>query len=471
MPEASLQAAPLRVAIIGSGPSGFYAADALLKQTQVAVEVDLFDRLPTPYGLVRGGVAPDHPKIKEVTRTYDRTAEDPRFRFYGNVEFGADLKLSDLKAHYHAIIYAVGAQTDKHLGIPGEDLPGSYAATEFVAWYNAHPDYRDCGFDLSGKRAVVIGNGNVAMDVARILARSADELRTTDIADYALDALAHSNITEIIMLGRRGPAQAAFTNKELKEFGELSISDVIVDPVEGRPDAATLAWLKNNHDAEVEKNLATLEEYIQCPPSGKPRRIIMRFLVSPVELIGNGKVEAIKIVKNQLEPALDGSLRAKATTETETLPVDLVFRSIGYKGIPLPGVPFDNKAGIIPNQAGRVFDPNAQKIVVGEYCTGWIKRGPSGVIGDNRKDSKDTVTQLLEDVPNLPALDPALATRASVEALLAQRKPDYVTYDDWKRLDQVELANGTAVGRPRLKFSRIADMLNAIRHARQASTS
>jgi ferredoxin--NADP+ reductase len=273
------------------------------------------------------------------------------------------------------------------------------------------------------------------------------------------------------MLGRRGPAQAAFTNKELKEFGELSISDVIVDPVEGRPDAATLAWLKNNHDAEVEKNLATLEEYIQCPPSGKPRRIIMRFLVSPVELIGNGKVEAIKIVKNQLEPALDGSLRAKATTETETLPVDLVFRSIGYKGIPLPGVPFDNKAGIIPNQAGRVFDPNAQKIVVGEYCTGWIKRGPSGVIGDNRKDSKDTVTQLLEDVPNLPALDPALATRASVEALLAQRKPDYVTYDDWKRLDQVELANGTAVGRPRLKFSRIADMLNAIRHARQASTS
>ncbi len=471
MPDASTQATPLRVAIIGSGPSGFYAADALLKQTQFAVEVDLFDRLPTPYGLVRGGVAPDHPKIKEVTRAYDRTAEDARFRFYGNVEFGTDVTLTDLKAHYHAIIYAVGAQTDKHLGIPGEELAGSHAATEFVAWYNAHPDYRDCSFDLSGKRVAVIGNGNVAMDVARILARSHEELRQTDIADYALDALRTSNITEIVMLGRRGPAQASFTHKELKEFGELEISDIVVDPIEGRPDPATIEWLKNNHNAEVEKNLATLEEFIHRVPGGKPRRIIMRFLVSPVEIVGNGKVEAIKLVKNRLEPGSDGSLRPKATDQTETLPVDLVFRSIGYMGVPLPGVPFDTKAGVIPNQGGRIIDPATQQVVAGQYCTGWIKRGPSGVIGDNRKDSKDTVTQLLDDVPGFPALDPENATRASVERLLAQRKPGYVTYDDWKRLDQAEIANGAAIGRPRLKFSRVRDMLEAIRDARQPTIS
>jgi ferredoxin/flavodoxin---NADP+ reductase len=474
MPDVGTQAAPLRVAIIGSGPSGFYAADALLKQKQYTVEVDLFDRLPTPYGLVRGGVAPDHQKIKEVTRAYERTAENPQFRFYGNVEFGTDFPLADLKAHYHAVIYAVGAQTDKRLGIPGEDLPGSHAATEFVAWYNAHPDYRDCTFDLTGKRVAVIGNGNVAMDVARILARSEAELRQTDIADYALDALSRSNVTEIVMLGRRGPAQAAFTHKELKEFGELAISDIIVDPIEGRPDPVTQEWLKNNHDAEAEKNLAILEQYINQTPissMSKPRRIIMRFLVSPVEIVGDGKVEAIKLVKNRLEQNSDGSLRARATDETEFLPIDLVFRSIGYMGVPLPDVPFDSKAGVIPNQGGRVFDPTGQRVIVGEYCAGWIKRGPSGVIGDNRKDANDTIARLLEDIPSLPALDPASATRASVEALLARRKPDYVTFEDWKRLDQAELANGAAIGRPRLKYSRVAEMIGAIKAARQPDVS
>lgn len=470
MPEMGLQATPLRVAIIGSGPSGFYAAEALFKQNTVAVEVDMFDRLPTPYGLVRGGVAPDHQKIKEVTRAYERTARDPRFRFYGNVEFGKDLTHADIRARYNAVIYAVGAQTDRRLGIPGEDLPGSHAATEFVAWYNAHPDYRDRMFDLSGKRAVVIGNGNVAMDVARILASSEAELRRTDISDSALRQLEKSQITEIIMLGRRGPAQAAFTNKELKEFGELEECDIIVDPVEGRPDAVSIAWLAANHDPEAEKNLATLATYIEQPASGKRRRIIMRFLVSPVAILGTDKVEAIRVVQNELAPAPDGSLRANPTLITEDIPVDIVFRSIGYKGVPLPDVPFDARAGVIPNQLGRVLVAPGGEPIAGEYCVGWIKRGPSGVIGDNRKDSTETVQVLLADLAALPQPDQALATRDNLEALLAERQVAYVTFADWQVLDRVEIERGIAEGRPRVKIDTVQGMLDTIRAARIEAT-
>lgn len=464
-------ATPLRVAIIGSGPSGFYAAEALLKQSEGPVEVDVFDRLPTPYGLVRGGVAPDHQKIKEVTKAYERVARDPRFRFYGNVTFGTDITRADLKARYHATIYAVGAQTDRHLGIPGEDLPGSHAATEFVAWYNAHPDYQGCQFDLSGKRAVVIGNGNVAMDVARILASSVEELSHTDMGDRALAALRESQINEIIMLGRRGPAQAAFTNKELKEFGELKNCDVIVDPVEGRPDAVSAAWLAANHDPEAEKNLATLAAFIERPPASRPRRIVMRFLASPVALIGTEKVEAIRIVRNELKPAADGSLRASPTNITEEFPVDLVFRSIGYKGVPLPGVPFDTKAAVIPNDHGRVLVEAGGVRSTGEYCTGWIKRGPSGVIGDNRKDSSETVRSLLEDVPILPAPDAALGTRDSLESLLAERGIAYVTFQDWLALDKAETERGAAEGRPRVKVDNVDEMLRVIRAARAEATA
>src|SRR5258706_2328292 len=458
---------PLRVAIIGSGPSGFYAADWLLRQANLVVQIDMFDRLPTPYGLVRGGVAPDHPKIKTVSKVYDKTAANPHFRFYGYVEIGKDISHAELKAHYHQIVYAVGAQTDRRLGVPGEQLEGSHAATEFVAWYNAHPDFHHFTFDLSQTSAAVIGNGNVAMDVARILASSYEELHRTDIADYALEALEHSKVTDIYMLGRRGPAQAAFTNPELKEFGELEDADIIVRPEDIDLDPLSQAAVEREHDATTLKNLATLQEFAKRPLRGKSKRIHMRFLVSPVELEGTNRVEAIKLVKNELQAAPDGSLRARATDQFETLPVGLVFRSIGYMGVALPDVPFDAKGGVIPNEHGRVIDPATKQPVQGEYAVGWIKRGPSGIIGTNKPDALDTVNMMIEDVPNLPALNSADASPEAVEMLIRSRQPEYVSYTDWQILDKLEQDNGAVQGRPRIKFSRIPDMLEALAKAKE----
>ncbi len=467
MAEIGSTAFPLRVAVIGSGPSGFYAVDALFKQKDLAVQVDMYDRLPTPFGLVRGGVAPDHEKIKSVTKVYDKIAENPNFRFYGNVTFGKDVTLEDMRRYYHQIVYAVGAQTDRHLGIPGEDLNGSHAATEFVGWYNAHPDFRDLTFDLSQECVAVIGNGNVAMDVARILASSYEELRRTDIADYALDALNRSKVREIYIIGRRGPAQAAFTNPELKEFGELAESDVVVQPEDALLDPASRAALEQQHDATAEKNIATLESYAQRPLSGKPKRVYFRFLLSPTEILGQGNcVEGIKLVKNELRLQPDGSLRPHATDQFETLQVGLVFRSIGYKGVPLPGLPFDDRNGIIPNREGRVIDPATQQPMLGQYVVGWIKRGPSGIIGTNKPDSVDTVHKMLEDVPNLPPLESANLTQEAAEKFVRSRKPDFVSYADWRLLDSLEQANGKPQGRPRIKFSRIPEMLDALAKAK-----
>jgi ferredoxin--NADP+ reductase len=467
MSEIGTESSPLRVAIIGSGPSAFYAADHLLKQNLV-IQIDMYDRLPTPYGLVRGGVAPDHAKIKSVTKVYDRIAGNPNFRFYGNVEFGKDIWHADLKAHYHQIIYAVGAQTDRHLGIPGEGLKGSDPATEFVGWYNGHPDYRDLHFDLTQERAAVIGVGNVAIDVVRILASSYEELHGTDIADYALEALRNSKVREIYLLGRRGPAQGAFTNPEIKELGDMAEADVIVPPEEAALDPLSRAWLDANHDSNVEKNVELLKAYSQRPPAGKLKKIVMRFLVSPVEIQGDGHVQAIKLVKNELHTASDGSLRPRPTDVYETLPVGLVFRSIGYRGQPLPDLPFDEKTGTMPNQKGRVIDPATQKPIPGEYVVGWIKRGPTGIIGTNKPDSQETTDLMLEDLAQVAPLDPACATRESVQRLVAERKPDYVSWDDWLLLDQMEVKNGQAVGRPRLKFSRIEDMVNALKQYKSA---
>ena len=463
-------AVPLRVAIIGAGPSGFYAADTLLKQTTIEVEVDMFDRLPTPYGLVRGGVAPDHQKIKSVTKVYEKIAAHPHFRLYGNVEFGTDISHAEMKTHYHQIIYAVGAQTDRRLGIPGEDLPGSYAATDFVAWYNAHPDYRHLSFDLDRTRAAVIGNGNVAMDVVRILASSPEELAVTDIADYALEALSHSHITDLYILGRRGAGQAAFTNPELKELGAMELADIIVLPEDAAIDDLSRADLNAHPDAAVEKNLATLTQFAARTPEGKHRRIHMRFLVSPVEIVAgaDGHVGAIKLVKNVLQAGADGSIKAKATDQVETLPLDLVFRSIGYSGVPLPGVQFDAKAGVIPNKAGRVYNQSTDQIVPGEYAVGWIKRGPSGIIGTNKPDSQATVEAMLADVPTLAPLDPTLSSRESIEALLKTRKPTYTTFADWLLLDAHEIETGQALGRPRLKVSEVDKMLAIIDQGRQS---
>lgn len=449
---------PLRVAIIGSGPSAFYAADALLKSARV-VQIDMFERLPTPHGLVRGGVAPDHQKIKSVTKVYDKIAASPHFRFFGNVEYGRDVTHDDLIARYHQIVYATGAQTDRRMGISGEDLPGSHAATEFVAWYNAHPDYQDRHFDLNTTRAIVIGNGNVAMDVARILASTPAELAKTDISDTALAALRESCVREVVVIGRRGAAQAAFSNPEIKELGELEETQVIVPPNEADLDPLSAADLAASGDRMAANNAATLARYAAALDSGKPRRIVMRFLWSPIAIMGTDRVEGVRLVRNELMRADDGSLRAHATDHTIDVPAGLIFRSIGYKGVALPGVPFDERAGVIPNQAGRVVMSGMSAPVLGEYVTGWIKRGPSGVIGTNKADSAETATAMLADMDAGALLTPTLPAGEAWAQTLRARGVRIVTYADWMRLDAEEVARGQASARPRVKFDAVAAML------------
>jgi len=449
----------LHIAIVGSGPSAFYAAEHLQKNVP-GVEIDMFDRLPTPYGLVRGGVAPDHQKIKSVTKIYDRLASQPGFRFLGNVEVGRDLSREELRRSYDAVIYAVGAQSDRALGIPGEDLAGSHPATEFVAWYNGHPDFADCKFDLSAESVVVVGMGNVAIDVVRILARTQEELAKTDIAPYALEALAKSKVRDVWMIGRRGPVQAAFTNPEAKELGEMAGADAIVraDEIELDPGSAAAAAASEDHT--IERNLATLRAMAAQGPTGKPRRVHVRFLLSPTAIGGSGRVENVTLVRNRLVAGTGGDMKAEPTGETETLPAGLVFRSVGYKGIGVPGVPLDAKRGVIPNDTGRVLDAPGQP-APGEYVAGWIKRGPSGVIGTNKPDSVETVESLLADraAGKLPA--PA-AGRDAIDALLKTKGVRVVTWADWKKLDELEKSRGAALGRPRLKFTTLAAMLAAL---------
>ena len=465
MAELGTATQPLRVAIIGSGPSGFYAAEYLQKQKEMHIEIDMYERLPTPFGLVRGGVAPDHQKIKNVVKVYDRIASRDNFRFFGNVTFGEDITRADLQQHYHAVVYAVGSSSDKKLGIPGEDLPGSHAATEFVGWYNAHPDYRDLEFNLDAEAVAVIGVGNVAMDVTRILARSQGELDETDIASYAQQALAESNIKRIYVLGRRGPAQAKFTNPEIKELGEMLDCDIVVTPDQLELDEHSQAYLTSD---QVEKkdvrNIEILREFSQRErDTTKPKQIILRFLTSPVEIIGDDHVTAIKVVKNELYVNERGAIRPRATDDHEIIPVGLVFRSVGYRGEPLPDVPFYDRWGIIPNDHGRVLtEHETGEQVTGDYVVGWIKRGPSGIIGTNKPDSVETVKCLLEDVEAGKTWTPSDPSRAAVEDLVAKRKPDYVTYADWQIIDQLESERGEAEGRPRVKFTDISKMLDAL---------
>jgi ferredoxin--NADP+ reductase len=455
---------PLRVVIVGAGPTGYYAADHLLRQGGVVVEVDLFDRLPTPFGLVRFGVAPDHQKIKSVTAAFDKVAGNPRFRFFGHAELGKDLGVDDLRRHYHQVLYCTGAQTDRRMGIVGEDLRGSHPATEFVAWYNGHPDFRDCQFDLTKERVAVVGVGNVAVDVARVLCRSPEELAATDIADYALEALRHSRVKEVYLLGRRGPAQAAFTNPEIKELGELADADIAVRPEEAELDELTRASLAQNPDRATTRKVEILQSYAHRPRTGKSKLLVVRFLVSPVELVGDetGGVTAIRLVHNRLVATPTGTLQAKPTGELEELPVGLVFRSVGYRGVPLPGVPFHDGWAVILNEKGRVLDPDTKQPIVGEYTAGWIKRGPTGVIGTNKPDAAETVACMMEDRARGIVLRPEEPTRAAVEALLRQRQPRYFSYDDWRRLDALEVAAGRRAGRPRVKFTSVDEMAQAL---------
>lgn len=449
--------APIRIAVIGSGPAGFYAAGHLLSARERNIEVDMIERLPTPWGLVRSGVAPDHPKIKSVTRVYEKTAAHDRFRYYGNVELGRDIDREDLLAHYHAIVYATGAPGDRPLGIPGEEMPGSWAATDFVGWYNGHPDHRDLAFDLSCERAVVIGNGNVALDVARMLTLSHDELSVTDTADHALECLRDSSIREVVVAGRRGPAQAAFTNPELLELGEMDEVDVIIDPQELE---RALAVHDESMDPTAQRNVKVLREYAAKQPQGRPRRIVLRFLLAPTELIGDqsGAVAGVVLAHNELVADQSGTLRAKPTGQTETITAGLVLRAIGYQGKPLPGVPFDRRRSVIANLAGRVTDPNGTPCR-GEYVVGWIKRGPSGVIGTNKKDAQETVDAVLQDIDAGALHEPASPDPESVHEMLLARQSDLVTYAGWAEIDRHERALGEPAGRPRVKLTDIEQML------------
>jgi ferredoxin--NADP+ reductase len=461
---------PLRVAIVGAGPAGFYAAATLLEQTQLTVEVDILDRLPTPYGLVRGGVAPDRPKTKGVTKVYDKSAEHPNFSFFGNVELGRNLSVEDLLACYDQVLYAIGNEADRRLGIPGEHLVGCTPASVFVGWYNGHPDYRAAQFDLSCRRVAVVGNGNVALDVARILARSHEELCVTEIAEHALGALGDSQVEEIVVLGRRGPFQAAFTPAELRELAGLRHARVEISVDELELDEASQARFERVRPRDRRRtNIELLTAMARSTPQPAPRTIRLRFLVSPVELVGDerGHVRAIRLERNRLVQRDDGSLGAAGTGKIEQLEVGWVFVSIGSRGKRIAGLPFDEQLGVIANVDGRVIDLETRQIRPNQYCAGWARGGPRGLIASNKVASAEVVARMLDDVAHGSVNGPAQGGRAMMATLLRERAVRHVTFDDWKVIDEAEIERGQSRGAPRSKFVDIPQMLDLVEMKRR----
>jgi ferredoxin--NADP+ reductase len=445
----------MRVAIIGSGPAGFYAAEALLKRTDAPVDVDVFDRLPTPYGLVRGGVAPDHQKVKSVARVFAGTAARPTFRFLGNVQLGRDVTVDDLRRHYHQFVYATGNEADRRLGIPGEGIERCTPSAVFVGWYNGHPDYRGARIDLSVPRVAVVGNGNVALDVARILLRTPAELERTDIAAHALEALSRSRVREVFVLGRRGPEQAAFTAAELKELGAMEGADPIVDPAE----LAGCAPEGSAGAGERDANLKLLRDFAARTPRADARKLHLRFLVSPTEVVAGdtGGVAALKLERNRLEARPDGTLAARGTGQVELLEVGMVVPAVGFAADRIEGVPFDEKARIIANVDGRVVDPTTRAVVPGEYVVGWARSGPQGLIGEHKRASAQVVGLMVADGAGLDARP--LPPRDAIDGLLRDRGVKLVSFRDWKQLDDVEVARGARRGAPRDKIVDVEAML------------
>ncbi|WP_026124332.1 FAD-dependent oxidoreductase [Nocardiopsis baichengensis] len=428
---------PLRVAVIGSGPAGIYTADALTRQNREHVAVDVLDRLPTPYGLVRYGVAPDHTKIKGVARALRKVLEHPRVRFLGGVEYGRHMGLDDLKGAYHAVVFATGAPTDRRMGVPGEDLPGSVAATDFVNWYCGHPDAEVERFLLDAEEAAVVGAGNVALDVARILAKSADELRATDVPQPMLDVLAASKVRRISVLARRGPLQAKFTAPELRDIGQLANADAVVDPAEVDIDPNGEEMLGAARAART--NLRYLKEWAERGPAGRAREVRFRFWRRPVELNGSERVRSLTVERTVLDA--DGRLRG--TGETEEVPAGMVFRSIGYRGLPLPDLPFDEDGATVPHSEGRVVDASGERLP-GAYVAGWIKRGATGVIGTNKSDAAATVRSLMDDADRLRA---AGAPAEEPDALLERSGAEVNDYSGWLAIDAAEAALADRLGR------------------------
>ncbi|MBL9078200.1 MAG: FAD-dependent oxidoreductase [Planctomycetes bacterium] len=461
-----MQAAAFRIAIVGSGPSAFYTAEALCKAHPGDLRVDMFERLPVPYGLVRGGVAPDHQKIKEVVRIYEKIAAHPGFRYFGNVTIGRDLQPAELAARYHQVVYAHGCESDQKLGVPGEALASVHSATEFVGWYNAHPDHRDRRFDLAAARTVaIVGNGNVAMDVARVLLCDPDHLATTDIADHALAALRRSTVREVVLLGRRGPAQAAFSPKEIEEIHELPGVDVAVRPQDAALDPLSAAWLERDGSRSQQRNVKFLQERAAAGASSDGKRLVCRFLVAPTELRGEqGRLRAVQLQHMRLEAAADGTPRPVPDGGSETLAIDLLFKAIGYRGVPLPGLPFDDKKGIVPNVDGRVVEAAGGAVRRGHYVAGWCKRGPTGLIGTNSLDAKATVAAMLAD-RDAGALLPG--NGADVVDLLRQRAVDTVDWTDWQRLDAWERQQGEARGKLRHKLPSVDELMQTVRTLRR----
>lgn len=460
-PEIGSDGNPLRVAIVGSGPAGFYALQALFQTEGLEVEVDMFDRLPVPFGLVRSGVAPDHPKIKKVMTLYAKLAERPEFRFFGNVEFGRDVMLDDLRQHFHQVIFASGAQADRVLGIPGEELEGVHSARRFVAWYNGDPDYSHQDFDFSNTGAVVVGVGNVAADVARILCRLPEVLGKTDIADYALEALRQSSIETVHMIGRRGPVQAAFSHPEIHELGEMAGASASTRPDEMMLDEASAGELAGG-PPDLQHRFEALKELEGRYEPEKLRRLSIRFCLSPTEIVGDehDRVRALRLVRNELFADETGVVRSRPTGEIEDIPCGLVFRSVGYKGVVLEGLPFDAGRGVVPNEHGRVIDPAAGTRMPGVYVAGWIKRGPTGLIGANKGCSRDTVAGMVEDLAAGSSFAPTAPAPETVDQLLRERRVDFVTYAEWKRIDELEVSRGQAAGRPRVKLTEREDILH-----------
>jgi len=448
----------MRVAIIGSGPAGFYAAEALLKRTDEEVLVDMFDRLPTPYGLVRGGVAPDHQNIKAVTRVYEKTAARPTFRFFGNVRLGTDLSVEDLRKHYHQIVYAVGNEADRRLGIPGEGMPRCTPASVFIGWYNGHPDYRDAKIDLSVSRVAVVGNGNVAIDAARILLRTPAELEKTDIASHALETLRASQVREVFLLGRRGPEQASFTSAELKELGEMEDAVPVIYPGE----LADFIASESTLNRQQLKNLNTLQSFVKLPSGTKSKKLHLRFLVSPIEIIADtaGNVSAIRLEKNRLEFQPDGTSSARGTGEFELLEVGMVLPAIGFSVERIAGVPYDEKARVIANDDGRVVDPVSRSVIPNEYVVGWARTGPQGLIGSHKASSAHVVAHMISDLADIAVHE--LPDREAIITLLRDRGLKYFTFNDWKQLDEVEVARGERRNSPREKIVDVESMLNAL---------
>jgi ferredoxin--NADP+ reductase len=449
---------PLRVAVIGAGPAGIYTADALTRQDAVPVAVDLVDRLPTPFGLVRHGIAPDHPKMRAIRDTLHRTLDHPDVRFVGNVEIGRDLSLEDLRRHVDAVVYTYGASLDRRLGIDGEELPGSIAATDLVNWYCGHPDADRATVEDAVAHAahvVVIGVGNVALDVARVLARTADELHPTEMPQHVLDALAAAPVEEVTVLGRRGPAQASFTTQELRELGEMAGATVLVDPadLELDPEAEERA----SADRNIARNLAAMRGWIEHRPEPGKVPLRLRFFSRPVRLLGEERVNGIEVERTMV----DGDGRATGTGEIEVLRADLVVRSVGYRGTAIPGLPVDERTGTVHHEEGRVLrfgEPSR-----GEYVAGWIKRGPTGVVGTNKHDARETVASLLAD-----AEDGTLTVGGPVDDLvetLIARGAEPVLLDGWKAIEQAEIALGASQGKERTTLHEREALLDAVRKA------